>query len=646
MNRLNEPRTTRKGIRGVNNGTTFPVCLLLLCIIGYCPHALGFLGAPLHTHVIRPHRQQQQQQRNSEFTTETTFSSSRIWMATKEKNEIANNRQMESSSSLVHVSINGDASTPSTNTNSTSLASSSSSVAATFGAEDFMELMDEINTRVSNGTANLLRDLTTDIIENDKLVRLPEQSANELTSYLVDLAAQIQSAQQTELERQLAELDRRFWRPLEALAFSDVPLLEPKKASSQESELSLARDDLILMGANSTLGTARRMRTKDILRNFNVAPLYYSMALLVRWAGKATNPSIYLLSLYRTLATLIKSNSKGETTSTSTQGVFLGDNLQAGWKRTGEIAAKGPIAKRWAVLRRSAEIWAYFSSFYIKDRRITSKFNKGKWTEEKFKQERSKLGAEITNNLLKLGPTFIKVGQLFSTRIDIVPKEYINQLKELQDNVPGFSGETAVKIIESELGKPIDEIFDEFNRTSLAAASLGQVHVARKGDTIMAIKIQRQFLRELFEVDLGQLRQVAVFADALDLQSEGGLLDRNTQRDWVSVFEENKRLLYEEIDYLNELKNAQRFKANFDNPKFRHIRIPDVYPEFTTEKVLAMEYVPGIKVTNKEAILEAGLDPVEISVKLAESFLEQLCRHGFVSKKSSLTCKTQKCIEK
>jgi hypothetical protein len=500
-------------------------------------------------------------------------------------------------------------------------------------AEDLMELMDEINNRVSNGTANLLRDLTQDI--DEKLVRLPEKSANELTSYMYDLAEKIQMAQATELERQLAELDRRFLRPLEALAFSDVPLLEPKSAAKSEDDATgtsrTQRDDLILMGANSTLGATRRMRTKDILRNFNVAPLYYSMALLVRWVRKASYPSIYLLSLYRTLASVIKSNSKGKAVTTDKSEQFQGDNLQAGWKRTGEIAAKGPIAKRWAVLRRSAEIWAYFSSFYIKDRRITAKFNSGKWSEDRFKEERTKLGKEITNNLLKLGPTFIKVGQLFSTRIDIVPKEYIDQLKELQDNVPGFSGETAVKIIESELGKPIDELFDEFNRTSLAAASLGQVHVARKGDTIMAIKIQRQFLRELFEVDLGQLRQVAIFADALDLQSEGGLLDRNTQRDWLSVFEENKRLLYEEIDYLNELKNAQRFQENFDNPKFRHIRIPNVYPEYTTEKVLAMEYVPGIKITNKDAILAAGLDPVEISVKMAESFLEQLCRHGFVS---------------
>lgn len=433
-------------------------------------------------------------------------------------------------------------------------------------AYNLTQMLDEISRKINDGSMEVIENITDAMDERFDTIAMTETSAQEMSEYVADLAKKMQVAQQRELQFQLDELNKKFLEPIESIAFSDAPLfdmpsspVETKKSKEDEN----VKQQNILFGQNSTISKTSRMKTSEIMNNLNVAPLYYSVALLLRYLRKASYPSIWLLSAFKGFANIFKSRSpKARKSSKLSYEEYIKDAeaMQSGWKRTGQIAAKGSVAKKWAILRRSLEVWAYFSSFYLKDRRIARKYESGKWTKEKFSQERSKLGAEITQNLLRLGPTFIKVGQLFSTRVDLVPAEYIEQLKLLQDNVPPFSGDTAVEIIEEELGKPIDKIFDTFDKKAIAGASLGQVHLATKGDKTFAIKIQRQYLKDLFAVDLGQLKQLATFADAVDVTSEGGVFDKNTKRDWVSVYEENKRLLYEEIDYNNELKNCERFR--------------------------------------------------------------------------------------
>lgn len=241
-----------------------------------------------------------------------------------------------------------------------------------------------------------------------------------------------------------------------------------------------------------------------------------------------------------------------------------------------------------------------------------------------YKQATKALAKLLTEKLIVLGPTFIKLGQLLSTRIDILPKEYIEELVRLQDKVPGFSGDLAVKIVERELKVPIDKLFDSFDRNSIAAASLGQVHLATKNGQKFAVKVQREGLKELFDLDLKYIRFLAQLVDRLDPKADG------TQRDWVSIFDESQRLLYKEIDYQAEARNAIRFKNNFKDVPW--VKVPDVYLNMTTSRIVTMEYVPGIKINDIGRIEAAGIDRKVLAKRSAESYLTQLCRHGFFRK--------------
>jgi predicted unusual protein kinase regulating ubiquinone biosynthesis (AarF/ABC1/UbiB family) len=144
-------------------------------------------------------------------------------------------------------------------------------------------------------------------------------------------------------------------------------------------------------------------------------------------------------------------------------------------------------------------------------------------------------------------------GQVVSTRTDVLPKTYTDVLKTLQDDVPGFSGKRAKEIVSVELGKPCDAIFTNFSSEPIAAASLGQVHTATYKGKKVAVKVQRAGLKELFDVDLKNLKKLAELLDKFDPKTDGA------DRDWVAIYEESERLLYLEIDYLNEAANAERF---------------------------------------------------------------------------------------
>lgn len=247
---------------------------------------------------------------------------------------------------------------------------------------------------------------------------------------------------------------------------------------------------------------------------------------------------------------------------------------------------------------------------------------------EAYSKGLSNIARILTMKILELGPTFIKLGQLLSTRIDVFPREFINELTLLQDQVPGFDGDIAIKIIERELGKPIEELFDTFDRKYIAAASLGQVHIATKNGKKFAVKVQRQGLKDLFDMDLKNIKVLAILLDKFDPKADGA------QRDWSSIYDESARLLYKEIDYREEALNSIRFRENFRDISW--VKVPEVYLNMTTQNVVTMEYVPGIKINDIKKIEAAGIDRQLLAKRSAESYLTQICRHGFFRKPLSL----------
>jgi len=220
----------------------------------------------------------------------------------------------------------------------------------------------------------------------------------------------------------------------------------------------------------------------------------------------------------------------------------------------------------------------------------------------------------------ELGPTFIKLGQVLSTRPDLVPPSLAAELTRLQQEVPPFAFEKVRAIVEEELGRPLDSIFERFDQQSIAAASIGQVHRARlRGGDEVVVKVQRPDIQAVIEVDLEILLHLAM------------LVEKHVE-DWriyrpSRIVEEFSRVLERELDFTTEATHLERFAREFLDDDT--IYVPKVYRPFTTRRVLTLEYIDVIPVTDPAALRAAGLDPRVLAARGAELTLKQIFAHGF-----------------
>ena len=222
---------------------------------------------------------------------------------------------------------------------------------------------------------------------------------------------------------------------------------------------------------------------------------------------------------------------------------------------------------------------------------------------------------------IKLGVLMIKLGQFLSSRADLLPEEALAVIGSLQDEVPAASFSHVVSVIETELGKPVEEVFSVLERKATAAASLGQVHkavLAKTGETV-AVKVQRPNIDQLVNSDLSTIRFVIWVINRF--------VDTSKFIDLRAVYREFKRTVYEEIDYVSEAANAKRFKEMFkDDPT---IYIPGVYDEYTTRRVLVLEWIDGIKINDYERLDVEGISRLEVAKRTVQTYFYQFFDAGF-----------------
>lgn len=226
---------------------------------------------------------------------------------------------------------------------------------------------------------------------------------------------------------------------------------------------------------------------------------------------------------------------------------------------------------------------------------------------------------QLRELLTKLGPAYIKIGQALSTRPDLVPPTYLEELTRLQDQLPPFPNEIAYQFIQEELGAPPPDIYAELSPRPIAAASLGQVYKGKlKTGEEVAVKVQRPDLRERITIDLFILRQIAAWVKNKF---------KRVRSDLVGILDELGDRIFEEMDYIHEGENAERFFELYGH--IQDVYVPKIYWEYTNRRVLTMEWINGTKLTQTAEINAQGIDARYLIQVGVQCSLRQLLEHGF-----------------
>ena len=221
------------------------------------------------------------------------------------------------------------------------------------------------------------------------------------------------------------------------------------------------------------------------------------------------------------------------------------------------------------------------------------------------------------DTFITLGPVYIKLGQWLSSRADILPQPYLEELAKLQDSVPSAPFNQIKPIIEKDLG-PIDEKFDEIDTESISGASLGQVYRGTISGQQIVIKVKRPGIEKVVAKDIKVLKKILPLAL--------GFVDPNLRYSAKAMLSQFIETIHEEMDYTHESKNLKKIKKDMENVS--KVIVPSVFDEYSSKNVLTMEYLPGIKVTNVQALDEMGIDREQLVIDVHKVFFTMLLKHS------------------